>query len=276
MKKILTALFVCSIATSAFAGTVWHRQVAAAQTEARSKNQLILADMFADWCGWCHRIEREVFPSEQFQNATREIVLLRLDTEDRAEGTRLSRQWGVTSLPTFVMLTPDLEIVGYIQGYAPSGPFSARITELVRTQRRYETLMAKGNRSTPEEKLELSRTLADRRRFSDSETLLNGLIAARPPAALANQARYQLAFVQFEQKKYDASLRGVNALLGSRPDAKTAEDATFLRARIYVEQANFTAALNELQAFRKTYPKSAMLPAVDRVVPQLQRALAAQ
>lgn len=271
------ALLVAVLATSAAqAASPWHRNLSAAQTEAKSKNRLILVDMFADWCGWCHRIEREVFPSEAFQNASRDLVLLRLDTEDRAEGTRLSRQWGVTSLPTFVMLTPELEIVGYVQGYAPAGPFSARITELIRTQERFVALTSKGERATADEKLELARTLAERKRFAEAEAMLSGLVAAGLPGATGNRAKYQLAAVHFDQRKFDASLRGVNAILGGRPDAQTAEDAMFLRARIYVEQSNFGAAVTELKAFRKKYPSSAMLPAVERVLPQLERALASQ
>lgn len=263
-------------APAAHAASPWLRNLAAAQTQAKSQNQLILVDMFADWCGWCHRIEREVFPSEAFQNASKDLVLLRLDTEDRGEGTRLSRQWGVTSLPTFVMLTPDLEIVGYIQGYAPSGPFSARVTELIDTQKRFVALTSKGERATPDEKIEVARVMAERKRFGEAETILTKLIESRMSAAIANRARYQLAAMQFDQGKYDVALQGVNGLLRGQIDPKVAEDASFLRARIYVEQSNFPAAITELKDFQKKYPRSSMMPAVARVLPQLERAVASQ
>src|SRR5688572_31047069 len=111
-RIVLLVVLALTLTTPAFAGAGWHKNVAAAQKVAKEKNQLILVDMFAEWCGWCHRFEREVFPSEAFQKATGDIVLLRLDTEDGKEGTQMARKYGVTSLPTFVLLTPDMTMAG--------------------------------------------------------------------------------------------------------------------------------------------------------------------
>src|SRR4026209_100017 len=107
------------LAPQTFAGGTWLKSIAAAQKVAKEKNQLILVDMFAQWCGWCHRFEREGFPSEVFQNATQDIVLLRLDTEDKGEGTQYAQKFSVSQLPTFLLLAPDLSLAGMIRGYAP-------------------------------------------------------------------------------------------------------------------------------------------------------------
>ena len=122
----------------AHAGT-WLKTVAAAQKVAKEKKQLILVDMFAEWCGWCHRFEREVFPSKAFQDATADLVLLRLNTEDGKEGTQMSRKFGVTSLPTFLLLTPELTSAGQIRGYSPPGPFAQKLKE---TRNAHTTFMS--------------------------------------------------------------------------------------------------------------------------------------
>src|SRR5688500_7078003 len=118
-----------------FAGKTWLKTVASAQKAAQEKNQLILVDMFAEWCGWCHRFEREVFPSAAFQDATKDIILLRLDTEDQAEGTQMARKYSVTSLPTFLVLAPDLTVAGMLRGYAPANDF---VKSLAQTRKNYE------------------------------------------------------------------------------------------------------------------------------------------
>ena len=64
-----------------------------------------------------------------FQKATANKVLLRLNTDDAGEGTRFSQQFGVTSLPTFLLLTSDLTIAGVIRGYLPSDPFVQAMNE---------------------------------------------------------------------------------------------------------------------------------------------------
>jgi thioredoxin-related protein len=125
LKRRLSLLAVVALvsAPQLFAGRVWHKAVGPAQKEALAKKQLILVDMFAEWCGWCHRFEREVFPSQVFQDATKDIVLLRLDTEDGKEGTQFAKRYAVTSLPTFLVLAPDLSIAGLLRGYAPPNDF---------------------------------------------------------------------------------------------------------------------------------------------------------
>ncbi len=107
----------------AFAAGTWLKTVADAQKVAKQKNQLILVDMFAEWCGWCKRFEREVFPAKVFQDATADIVLLRLNTEDGKDGTKFAREYGINSLPTFLVLNKDLLIAGMIKGYIPSNEF---------------------------------------------------------------------------------------------------------------------------------------------------------
>lgn len=277
LKRILTLALLAAFSVSAQAGTSWHKTVAAAQAEAKKNRQLILVDMFADWCGWCHRMEREVFPSAAFQNASKDLVLLRLNTEDRGEGTRLSRQWGVTSLPTFVLITPDLQVAGVIQGYAPADPFSKQVTQTVKAYKDLETLAAKGAKLTPQEKVTLGGKLIERKRYIEAETRLNEVLATKGvPSGTAQQARYQLALSQFEQGRQDVALKQLNSLLSVKPAAKVAEDATFLRARIYVDQGNLKAALTELRSFRQAYPGSSMMPTVDRVLPQIERALGSQ
>ena len=99
------------------------RALAAAQKKSKETNKLIFVDLFADWCGWGHRMEQEGFPSMVFQSATDDMVLLRLNTEDGGDGTLLARQFQVTSLPTFLILNSAGQLAGIIHGYQPANVF---------------------------------------------------------------------------------------------------------------------------------------------------------
>src|SRR5204863_775401 len=122
MRRILLFATAMLVAGQAFAG--WVTSVDAAQKKAKTAHRLIFVDLFADWCGWCHRFEEEVIPSQAFQSATDDMILLRLNTEDGKDGTKLARDYGIRSLPTFVVLDEDLLIAGQIRGYAPAGDFA--------------------------------------------------------------------------------------------------------------------------------------------------------
>src|ERR1700694_1839053 len=90
-RSALLAVVALLLVQQASAGT-WLTSLNAAQKSAKARKQLIFVDLWADWCGWCHKMEQEVFPSEAFQKATKDKVLLRLNTEDGSEGTKLAQQ----------------------------------------------------------------------------------------------------------------------------------------------------------------------------------------
>ena len=71
MKRTFPIILVAvlAVAATAEAGR-WKNSLGEAQKLARDKDQLILVDMYADWCGWCKKMAREVFPSEAFQKGT--------------------------------------------------------------------------------------------------------------------------------------------------------------------------------------------------------------
>ena len=82
----------------------WLDSVDEAFAEARRNEQLILVDLYADWCGWCKKLEKDVFSTPAFQTFARDFVLLRVDTEDRGEGTAIQRRYEAFSLPTTLVL----------------------------------------------------------------------------------------------------------------------------------------------------------------------------
>src|SRR4051812_14340562 len=117
MKRTALLAAIAMLFVRQAVASPWLKEINAAQRQAKEKNQLIFVDFTAAWCGWCHKFEQEVVPSEAFQTATRNMVLLRLNTEDGKDGTRLSSELGVTTLPTFFVLNRDLLIAGVMHGY---------------------------------------------------------------------------------------------------------------------------------------------------------------
>lgn len=88
---------------------------------------MLLVDAYADWCGWCKTLDREVFPRDEFRAATRDFVLLRVDVEDGGEGTELADRYEAWSLPTLLILESSGALAGRVQGYAPLADYLARL-----------------------------------------------------------------------------------------------------------------------------------------------------
>jgi len=279
LKRIAILIVLAVLAApSLFAGT-WFKTLATAQREAKKTNQLIFVDLFADWCGWCHRLEREVFPSEGFQNATRKMILLRIDTEDGDEGTRMARELGVQSLPTSVLLAPDGTIAGMIRGYSPAKEFATRITEVEKEYERFRTMVASESSfgSDYKRRLELAREFMGRRGFVQAEARLVKLVEEKKiPAAIRDEAYYDLAFSQLNQKKYDNARKTIEKFHSLQKSGEALERSHILMGESYLQQGNYEAALASFKRFRASFPKSPYVENVNSILPQIENAIASK
>jgi thiol-disulfide isomerase/thioredoxin len=105
----------------------WFTDLEAAAQAAREQNKNILVDLYAEWCGWCKKMDQDVFPQPAFQRLSERFILLRVDVEDGDDGSRLQQRHGTGSLPTTLLLTPRLSKIGSVQGYAAAPVYVQRI-----------------------------------------------------------------------------------------------------------------------------------------------------
>lgn len=276
MKRLfLLAVLAIAAVPQAYAGP-WLKSLAVAQKKAKDSNQLIFVDLFADWCGWCHRMEQEVFPSQTFQKATDEMVLLRLNTEDGGEGSKLARQFQVNSLPTFLLLTGDGLLAGTIKGYAPPAEFVKSMGE---AEKRYSKFRdnVKNEQSIASDyrkRLDLAIEFGQRQDYAGSETRLRKLVAEpKIPADIRDEAYLNLAVTQLRNGQRDESLKTITAFGKVQKKGEVYERARFLAGQIYYEQGNFLAAANELRRFKSNFPTSTLVANVDYLLPQIEAQL---
>lgn len=280
MKRItLIAAIALLVAPQTFAGAGgWAKNIASAQKVAKDKKQLIFVDLFAQWCGWCHRFEAEVYPSEAFQKATSDMVLLKLDTEDGAEGTKLAQKFAISSLPTFLVLTPDLTLAGIIRGYAAPNDFVSMLKDTRGKHEKFLALVAseKTFSNDFQKRLDLAREFNARSAFTDSEPRLKKLTTEKGvPVAIRDAAYYDLAVAQILQKKYADSLKTTQSLLSMSKTGEPVERAFLLQAQIYLEQNNLAAARDQFRKFKQSFPNSPLNRNVDAVLPQIEGKLGA-
>lgn len=271
----LLALTASLTAGSTFAGS-WVTGVEAAQKKAKQKRQLIFVDLFAEWCGWCHRFEQDVVPSEAFQKATDDMVLLRLNTEDGKDGTKLARDFGISTLPTFVLMTDDGMIAGTIRGYAPPTQFAQSLKEVESKYRLFqkrvdgESALAKDY----PKRLELAKEFRSRYGLAQSETRLRSLLTETAvPVVVRDEAYYELALTQVFLKKYDDAGKTLKKFATLQTKGEMYERSRLLAGDIYVQQGNYMGAVTEFRNFKSTFPKSQFIGNVEIILPQLERQL---
>ncbi|MGK0176660.1 MAG: protein disulfide-isomerase [Zhongshania aliphaticivorans] len=141
-RSIFIALSLFSSVALVYAGDGWKTNFEAALAEAKSQGKHVLVDFTgSDWCGWCIKLDKEVFSQNAFkQFADDELVLVEIDfprkkqqsEELAAQNEKLVEQFGIRGFPTILLLSPEgelLEKTGYKSGGAES--YIAHIKEII-------------------------------------------------------------------------------------------------------------------------------------------------
>ncbi len=133
MKRAISALFVMivaiSLATSAQAKE-WETDFKRASTKAeRSSKYMLLFFSGSDWCGWCKKLNKEVFKKNAFKKyARKNLVCVMVDfPQKKSQSKKLKKQnqdlaekFGVTGYPSLFILSPQGDLVAKT-GYSAAG-----------------------------------------------------------------------------------------------------------------------------------------------------------
>jgi thioredoxin-related protein len=102
-------------------------------SEASITKRPILVDVYTDWCGWCKRMDRDVYARDDVRTyLNQHFVLVRLNAESADEaryGGRtltsraLAQQLRVSGYPTTIFLKANGDHIANVPGYVPADRF---------------------------------------------------------------------------------------------------------------------------------------------------------
>ena len=139
MKKIIIVLFLIFGAISMQAQDIyWETNLeAATKVSLKTKKPLMLFFTGSDWCGWCIRLQKEVFKTPEFATWAKEnVVLVELDFPRRTpqadkikmQNSEMQQLFQVQGYPTVWFVNPtkvkektNLDKLGST-GYVAGGP----------------------------------------------------------------------------------------------------------------------------------------------------------
>lgn len=130
-KVSILAVCVVCLSMVVYAGQEeWLTDIKAAKELARDKNLPILADFAGtDWCGWCIKLDQEVFSQDAFKAYAKTNLVLfladyphfkQLPAETVKQNKTLSQQYRVEGFPTVLLLDANGSELART-GYRPGG-----------------------------------------------------------------------------------------------------------------------------------------------------------
>ncbi len=101
--------------------------------EAQKSDKKILVDVYTDWCGWCKRMDRDVYANDKVAGyLTQQYVLVKVNAESSEElhykgktysEMDLAQAFKVTGYPTILFLDPDGNHITSLPGYVKADEF---------------------------------------------------------------------------------------------------------------------------------------------------------
>ena len=101
--------------------------------EAKKTNKKIMLDVYTDWCGWCKRLDKDVYANEKimaYLNA--KYVSIKLNAESKSMVTykdtayseiQMARLLGVTGYPAIVFFESSSDPITMLGGYVAPEKF---------------------------------------------------------------------------------------------------------------------------------------------------------
>jgi protein disulfide-isomerase len=119
MKKILIVIITSLFLTFALEAQElkWHTDMEKALDVATKENKkMLLFFTGSDWCGWCIKLQKEVFETSDFKTWSDSVVLVELDFPKRTpqdektkgQNQHLQSIFKVRGYPTVYFVTPEI------------------------------------------------------------------------------------------------------------------------------------------------------------------------
>jgi len=149
MKTLFSVLPIalCALVTTAFgaAPAGWTDNYTKALADAKTQHKTVLLDFTgSDWCGWCMKLDKEVFSTAKFKEYAKQNLILveadfpqmkKLTHNVQAQNEKLQKQFDIKGFPTVMILDGDGKTLGQM-GYMEGGPdaFIAKLQEITKTK----------------------------------------------------------------------------------------------------------------------------------------------
>lgn len=129
LTVILFSVFLISSYSFEPATLVWETNFSSAVQKAKKEKKALLVNFTgSDWCGWCKKLDKEVFSQQKFIDyADQKLVCVKIDfpravkqtKEEKAQNQALAQKYRVEGLPSILLMDTNEKVLlqtGYQYG----------------------------------------------------------------------------------------------------------------------------------------------------------------
>lgn len=257
----------------------WLRNMDAALQQAGKADKLVLVNFYANWCGFCRRMDQTTFTDKTVIQKMNAFVPVKINT-DREK--KIAEEYAVNGLPTTVILDSKGRIILGSVGYMRSNNFIEMmdlavktITDLRQDLRELESDPNNWNRA-----LEFAQKNLEPQRFQDALPWLERIIEHAPKDQIDIHAwaNFDLATVKASMGNPIASVDYVETVMNIYSDHEAADqtrkmfpDILYLAGEKAQQQGDLKVARAYYQRIVTEFPNSQLSKAARERLDQKTR-----
>jgi thioredoxin-related protein len=269
MKRSLLTVMALSLIISLYADASeieWYRNVDAAVAKAGERNVILMVDVYTKWCGWCGKLDDEVFIDGKIIELSEKMVALKVDAEDGAGGQALADRYGVESYPTILFLRADGEEVDRINGFLYAPEFLEEMTRIFEGRATFLALKEKVDESPadPEIVVPLAQKYLERGLTDNAVPILTRYMET---TADKKSEQFQMAAIMLMQANLIKGNPAGAEELGLKfrrdfPDSRLDAQAVFFLFAAAIESGKIDAARSYMKELQVKHPGEERLIAI--------------
>jgi thioredoxin-like negative regulator of GroEL len=253
-------LSLLALAGAETPGVRWETRLEEALKKARTLGRPVMVDFWADWCGWCHRLDQTTYVDPVVVKLSESFVAVKVNTEGSPQEASITQRYEVDSLPSVIFLTPRGRLILRVSGFQGPGQFPATLKAARDASGQvmaFEAALEKDPRDATA-LAGLAVHLFEQEAYSESRELFRKAAAsdAARPADERKRTRMMLAIIEKYDRDYAGAERLLREALAIQPATAHDPKVLYLLARVKMSQGRPQEARPMLQQVLLDWPKS--------------------
>lgn len=274
---------VAGASAPAAAATVrWERGFEDAARKAHRAGKPLIVDFWAEWCGWCDRLDRTTYADPFVARRTQDFVVVKVNTEGSRREVEVALKYEVSNLPTILFLSPEGRQLMRVNGYQGPGQFPDTLEQALAIARRVIPLEEALSRNPDDPKAlaglgihlyEVGQNYYQQQCLEEARELLKRAVVhdADEPLDERRHTRLLLAILHNVDRNFAAAEKLVKDALSLGPRGDEESKLLFVLGRTYVSWGREDEGLATMEIIVRQYPQSPVAQKARETLTSLRR-----